>query len=71
LHFSLQFSHGCVASLAVGDLHPEMDMNMHWRGADERVHWAGTECATHWMGYISGAIDAGMRCAREVVERGV
>lgn len=33
------------------------------------IHWASTETATHWSGYMEGAIDAGARAAREVVDR--
>ncbi len=33
-----------------------------------RIYFAGTETALHHTGYISGAIDAGYRVAREVVE---
>ncbi len=29
------------------------------------LHWAGTETATRWTGYIDGAIESGMRAARE------
>ena len=34
-----------------------------------RIHWAGTETATYWNGYLDGAISAGERAAREVLER--
>jgi monoamine oxidase len=34
-----------------------------------RVHWAGTETATFWNGYMDGAVSAGERAAREVLER--
>jgi monoamine oxidase len=32
-----------------------------------RIHWAGTETATRWMGYFDGAIQSGIRAAREVL----
>ena len=32
-----------------------------------RIHWAGTETATEWMGYLDGALQSGIRAAREVV----
>jgi monoamine oxidase len=35
----------------------------------ERIHWAGTETATYWNGYMDGAVSAGLRAAREVLER--
>ncbi len=33
-----------------------------------RIHWAGTETSTYWNGYMDGAIRAGERAAREVLE---
>ncbi|XP_038066143.1 probable flavin-containing monoamine oxidase A isoform X2 [Patiria miniata] len=35
----------------------------------DRVHWAGTETATHHVGFISGAVQSGMRAADEVLRR--
>jgi monoamine oxidase len=34
-----------------------------------RVHWAGTETSTYWTGYMDGAVRAGQRAAREVLEK--
>ncbi|HEV2776970.1 MAG TPA: FAD-dependent oxidoreductase [Solirubrobacteraceae bacterium] len=34
-----------------------------------RLHWAGTETSTYWNGYMDGAVRAGERAAREVLER--
>lgn len=34
-----------------------------------RIHWAGTETAMVWTGYMEGAIEAGERAAREVLEQ--
>jgi monoamine oxidase len=34
-----------------------------------RIHWAGTETAVRFYGYIEGAIEAGERAAREVLEQ--
>ncbi|HSE08428.1 MAG TPA: FAD-dependent oxidoreductase [Nocardioidaceae bacterium] len=34
-----------------------------------RVHWAGTETSTYWSGYMDGAVRAGDRAGREVLER--
>lgn len=34
----------------------------------DRIHWAGTETATEWCGYLDGALQSGVRVAREVVE---
>ncbi len=36
-----------------------------------RIHWAGTETAVHYYGYIEGAIEAGERAAKEILERSV
>ena len=32
------------------------------------IHWAGTETATFWNGYMEGAVQAGERAAREVID---
>ena len=32
------------------------------------IHWASTDTATYWSAYMEGAVDAGERAAREVVE---
>ncbi|WUI04073.1 FAD-dependent oxidoreductase [Spirillospora sp. NBC_00431] len=31
------------------------------------VHWAGTETAERWTGWMNGAVQAGERCAREIL----
>jgi monoamine oxidase len=60
------YSRGCpVASAAPGLL------TTYGRALREpvgRLHWAGTETATYWNGYMDGAIQAGERAAREVLE---
>ena len=33
------------------------------------MHWAGTETASQWMGYLSGAVQSGLRTAEEVANR--
>ena len=33
-----------------------------------RIHWAATETAQRWSGYMEGAVDAGERAAREVLQ---
>lgn len=33
------------------------------------IHWAGTETSDVWYGYIEGAVRAGERAAREVIQR--
>ncbi len=32
------------------------------------IHWASTDTATYWSAYMEGAVDAGERAAREVIE---
>lgn len=32
-----------------------------------RIHWAGTETAEVWNGYMEGAVNSGLRAAREVL----
>ena len=32
-----------------------------------RIHFAGTESATAWCGYMSGAVQSGLRAANEVL----
>lgn len=32
-----------------------------------RIHWAGAETATEWAGYLDGALQSGIRAAREVM----
>jgi monoamine oxidase len=33
-----------------------------------RLHFAGTETAARWPGYMDGAVESGLRAAREVAE---
>ncbi|MBK0870071.1 MAG: FAD-dependent oxidoreductase [Saccharopolyspora sp.] len=35
-----------------------------------RIHWAGTETATEHIGYFEGALQSGIRAAREVIDAG-
>ena len=32
------------------------------------IHWAGTDTATHWSAYMEGAVEAGERAARAVID---
>ncbi|VEG58289.1 amine oxidase [Mycolicibacterium aurum] len=32
------------------------------------IHWASTDTATHWSAYMEGAVEAGERAAREVID---
>lgn len=55
------WSAGCVASVPPG----AQAMTREPRG---HVHFAGTETAERWPGYMEGAIEAGERAAREVLD---
>ena len=35
----------------------------------DRIHWAGTETATEWSGYLDGALQSGIRAAKEVIHK--
>jgi monoamine oxidase len=35
----------------------------------DTIHWASTDTATHWSAYMEGAVDAGERAAREVIDQ--
>ncbi|MBA2538182.1 MAG: FAD-dependent oxidoreductase [Deltaproteobacteria bacterium] len=56
------WSAGCVASLPPGAL------AVTRREPHGRIHFAGTETAEAWPGYMEGAIEAGERAAREILE---
>ncbi|HEY5945332.1 MAG TPA: FAD-dependent oxidoreductase [Kofleriaceae bacterium] len=57
------WSAGCVPGLPPGAL----SAGARWRERHGRLHIAGTESATQWPGYMEGAIEAGERCASEVL----
>uniref|UniRef100_A0A914V2G5 Amine oxidase n=1 Tax=Plectus sambesii TaxID=2011161 RepID=A0A914V2G5_9BILA len=57
---------GGVATLGIGEM--PTDFAALIRGTThQRIAWAGTETATEWSGYMSGAVQAGHRAAREVI----
>ncbi|XP_018589942.2 probable flavin-containing monoamine oxidase A [Scleropages formosus] len=62
-----EYNGGCPVNVMVPGMltyyHPSL------RRPCGRIHWAGTETATHWCGYMSGAIQSGLRAALEVLER--
>jgi monoamine oxidase len=59
------WSAGCVAATAPGAL----TLGTQWRSpAGGRFHLAGTETAERWPGYMEGAIEAGERAARAVID---
>ena len=33
------------------------------------IHWAGTEMGTVWRGYVDGAVESGIRAAKEIIEK--
>lgn len=57
---------GPVANYAPGTM---IQFGDQIRRPHGRVHWAGTETSTYWTGYMDGAVRAGDRAAREVLER--
>jgi monoamine oxidase len=57
---------GPVANYAPGTM---MRFGREIRRPHGRVHWAGTETSTYWTGYMDGAVRAGQRAAREVLEQ--
>jgi monoamine oxidase len=62
-----RWSEGCYTSiLAPGTL---TELGAALRKPSGRLHWAGTETARDGTGYFEGAIEAGERAAREVIER--
>jgi monoamine oxidase len=62
---SEQWSRGCPVSVVAPGVVTEFLPNLI--APFGLVHWAGTETATYWNGYMSGAIDSGMRAAAEVL----
>lgn len=38
------------------------------RRPEGRIHWASTETAVRWGGYMDGAVESGIRSAREVLD---
>lgn len=60
-----RWSQGCyVAHMAPGVMTSYGDAIREPCG---RIHWAGTETATEWMGYLDGALQLGIRAAKEVL----
>lgn len=61
-----EWSRGCyVGTMAPGTL---TNYGEALRQPCGRIHWAGTETATQWMGYLDGALQSGIRAAKEVIE---
>lgn len=62
-----EWSRGCyVAHMAPGVM---TRFGEALRAPVGRIHWAGTETATDWQGYMDGALQSGIRAAKEVAER--
>ncbi len=57
---------GCVAGMPPG----ARSAGARWRGpfGGGRIHVAGTEAATRWPGFMEGAIEAGERAARAILD---
>jgi len=61
-----EWSRGCYAgTMAPGTL---TGYGEALRAPVGRIYWAGTETATEWMGYLDGALQSGIRAAKEVIE---
>jgi monoamine oxidase len=56
---------GCIATRAPGTL---TRYTTALRDPVGRIHWAGTETGVEYGGYMNGAVDAGERAAKEVVD---
>ena len=60
-----QWSRGCyVAHTAPGTI---TAFGETIREPCGRIHWAGTETATEWTGYLDGALQSGIRAAKEIL----
>lgn len=62
-----QWSRGCYVGIAGPGVISKLGKSL--REPAERIYWAGTETAAVWTGYIDGAIEAGERCAKEILAR--
>jgi monoamine oxidase len=58
------FSPGCPVSVIPAG---NMGAFAHIREPFSLIHFAGTESATHWTGYMSGAVQSGLRAAHEIL----
>jgi monoamine oxidase len=56
---------GCIPSFPPGLLTEAGEALVEPVG---RIHWAGAESATAWDGYMEGAVEAGERAAREILQ---
>jgi len=61
---SHKWTRGCPVNI-----HSTGSMNLRNFHPFENLHFAGTETASKWNGYMSGAVEAGLRSANEVLER--
>jgi len=58
------FTGGCPTSvIPAGNMGAYARVREPWK----TIHFAGTEAATIWIGYMSGAVQAGLRAAHEVL----
>ena len=60
-----EWSGGCYTGLMIPGTMTRYGQSL--RKPFGNIHWAGTETAIQWMGYFDGAVEAGQRCAREVM----
>jgi len=61
-----EYSRGCYGAFATPGTLTRFGPAL--RAPVGTLHWAGTETATRWPGYMDGAVESGLRTAREVTE---
>ncbi|WP_405181649.1 flavin monoamine oxidase family protein [Nocardia sp. NBC_01377] len=59
-----EFSRGCYGAFATPGTLTRFGPAL--RAPVGPLHWAGTETATRWAGYMDGAVESGLRVAREI-----
>ncbi|MGW3144777.1 MULTISPECIES: flavin monoamine oxidase family protein [Streptomyces] len=64
-----EFTRGCYHGFAPPGVYTSYGPAL--RAPIGRIHWAGTETGVHQMGSMGGAVDSGLRAARELFARAV
>ncbi|MFI5797424.1 flavin monoamine oxidase family protein [Streptomyces sp. NPDC051677] len=62
-----EFTRGCYHGFAPPGVYTSYGPAL--RAPIGRIHWAGTETGVHQMGSMGGAVDSGLRAARELFAR--
>ena len=62
-----EFTRGCYHGYAPPGVYTAFGPAL--RAPIGRIHWAGTETGVHQMGSMGGAVDSGLRVARELLAR--